>query len=60
MRLDMSEFVEGMIFAETSVSSPSVGLTLFSTQIFELVEEAMKILNTPRTLVQNRSHRVRK
>ena len=59
-RAERNEFVDWIIFVGTSGSGISAGLLQFSIQTPVFDEEAMNILNTPRTLLQKRDHRDRK
>lgn len=60
IRAESKEFVDGMIFAGISASVASVGFPQFSIQTPVLEEEARKILNTPRILLQNTDHLFRR
>ena len=60
IRLDIRELVDGSTFTGSSDSAFSGDITRFSIHTPVLVEEAMKILNTPRMLEQKRAQRVRR
>ena len=60
IRAESSEFVDWIIFAGTSGSGVSAGFPQFSIQTPVFDEEAIKILKTPRILLQKRDHLDRK